>query len=492
MKGKNKTRELMVAQELNNILVVDDTPQNLHLLVDILTKYDYKVRPVPNGKLALSAAEINPPDLILLDIMMPDLDGYQVCQQLKSNPKTKDIPVIFISAINEAVDKVKAFAAGGVDYVQKPFQMHEVLMRVKNQLAVVNMKHQLKSRNEELNKTVHQLKQNQRQMMKSNRSATLEKITVGISQQVNNPLAAIKSSLAELNQFDNSSLKDLPNFLQQISPEQQKYLIALLKQGQNKKINTLLYPQEEQEVKHKIIAKLAKFELAETEKIASILFDLGLDEDIEDFLPLLTGKDYLEVLENAYLINNLHKSVEHIQNSTLKFTNIINALGNYSESQQNVAQKRQAHIKNTIEMALSHLSKTMPQGIQIMRNYGDVPVLYCYPEKLQKLWICIIQNAIDAIGSLGVLTINLYHHQDNNNVLIDIIDTGDGIKSEVIQKMCEPFYTTKTPGENIGLGLTIAKQIVEHHGGSISVNIMSEKTSLPGKTKFTVTLPLNI
>ena len=87
----------------------DDTPQNLHLLVDILAKYDYKVRPVPNGKLALSAAEINPPDLILLDIMMPDLDGYQVCKQLKSNPKTKDIPVIFISAISESVDKVKAF-----------------------------------------------------------------------------------------------------------------------------------------------------------------------------------------------------------------------------------------------------------------------------------------------------------------------------------------------------------------------------------------------
>lgn len=115
-------KKLMAAQELNNILIVDDTPQNLHLLKDILTKYDYKVRPVPNGKLALSAAEISPPDLILLDIMMPDLNGYEVCKQLKSNPKTKDIPVIFISAVNEAVDKVKAFAIGGADYINKPFQ----------------------------------------------------------------------------------------------------------------------------------------------------------------------------------------------------------------------------------------------------------------------------------------------------------------------------------------------------------------------------------
>ena len=100
----------MAARELRNILIVDDTPQNLHLLVDILTKYDYKARPVPNGKLALSAAEISPPDLILLDITMPDLNGYEVCKKLKENPKTQDIPVIFISAGNEAVDKIKAFA----------------------------------------------------------------------------------------------------------------------------------------------------------------------------------------------------------------------------------------------------------------------------------------------------------------------------------------------------------------------------------------------
>lgn len=489
MAGNKTARDLMVAQELNNILVVDDTPQNLHLLVDILTKYGYKVRPVPNGKLALSVTEINPPDLILLDIMMPDLDGYQVCKELKINPKTKDIPIIFISAIDEAVDKVKAFAIGGVDYINKPFQVPEVLMRVKNQLSIVNYKQQLKSRNEELNQTLKQLKQNQKQIIKSNRSSTLEKITQGISEQVNSPLSSIQSSLAELNQFGDSSLKDLPNFLQSVSPEQQKYLIALLKQSQERKINSLLSSQEKQEVKQKIIAKLTKFNLVETEKIASILFDLGADEEIEGFLPLLTAKNHLKVLENAYLINNLHKSIDHIQNSTVKFTNIINALSGYTDSQQHTTKKRQAHVKNTIEVALSHLPESIPSGIQIIRNYGDVSVICCFPEKLQKLWAHIIQNAIDAIGSLGVLTINLY--QQEHNVVVDIIDTGDGIKPEVVQKMCDPFFTTKAPGENIGLGLTSAKQIVEQHNGRISVNILSGKTSLPGKTKFTVTLPLN-
>lgn len=121
-------KSILEARELSNILVVDDTPENLHLLADILKRYKYKVKPVPNGKLALAAAEIEPPDLILLDIMMPDLDGYQVCKQLKSNKKTREIPIIFISAIDEPLDKVKAFAFGGVDYITKPFQIHEVLI----------------------------------------------------------------------------------------------------------------------------------------------------------------------------------------------------------------------------------------------------------------------------------------------------------------------------------------------------------------------------
>lgn len=105
-----------------NILVVDDTPENLRLLAGILSEKGYLVRPVPNGKLALSAAEKMLPDIVLLDIMMPEMDGYEVCQRLKDCEVTKDVPVIFISAINDVTDKVKAFAVGVVDFITKPFQ----------------------------------------------------------------------------------------------------------------------------------------------------------------------------------------------------------------------------------------------------------------------------------------------------------------------------------------------------------------------------------
>ena len=133
-----------------NILVVDDTPANLRLLAGMLTKHEYKVRLIPNGSLALKAVQTAPPDLILLDIMMPEMDGYQVCERLKADETTHDIPVIFISALDEVLDKVKAFAAGGEDYVTKPFQVEEVLARVESHLNLRALQKQLQQANAEL------------------------------------------------------------------------------------------------------------------------------------------------------------------------------------------------------------------------------------------------------------------------------------------------------------------------------------------------------
>jgi two-component system, NtrC family, sensor kinase len=110
-----------------NILDVDDTPANLRLLAGMLTEHHYKVRPVPNGSLALGAVKAAPPDLILLDINMPGMNGYEVCQALKADQATRDIHVIFISALDEVMDKVKAFEVGGADYITKPFQFAEVM-----------------------------------------------------------------------------------------------------------------------------------------------------------------------------------------------------------------------------------------------------------------------------------------------------------------------------------------------------------------------------
>ena len=133
-----------------NILVVDDVSANLRVLTGMLKDRGYKVRPVPSGELALLAARKDPPDLILLDINMPEMNGYEVCQQLKSDETLRGIPVIFISALNENLDKVKAFALGGVDYITKPFQMEELHARVETHLKLRRLQVELEETNSRL------------------------------------------------------------------------------------------------------------------------------------------------------------------------------------------------------------------------------------------------------------------------------------------------------------------------------------------------------
>lgn len=129
--------------EPEEILIVDDTPANLRLVSQILTQHGYRVRAVTGGARALESARTAPPNLILLDIRMPEVDGFQVCERLKAWPTTRDVPVIFMSALDDVQDKVRAFRTGGVDYITKPFQIDEVLARVETHLALRKLQRQL-------------------------------------------------------------------------------------------------------------------------------------------------------------------------------------------------------------------------------------------------------------------------------------------------------------------------------------------------------------
>lgn len=155
-----------------SILIVDDTPDNLRFLSKFLSQKGYKVRNAINGYLALTAAKAAKPDLILLDIQMPDMDGYQVCQILKNDPETYDIPVIFLTAMNSVIDKVKAFSIGGADYITKPFHLEEVLIRIENQLKFQAAKAEISQLNSELENRV------------SDRTVELEKANEKLKQEI--------------------------------------------------------------------------------------------------------------------------------------------------------------------------------------------------------------------------------------------------------------------------------------------------------------------
>ena len=138
----------------NDIMIVDDQPANLSLLEEMLVRQGHEVRSFPLGRLALEAAMKNPPDLILLDINMPEMNGYEVCERLRSTSELSDIPVIFLSVLSETKDKVKAFRSGGVDYISKPFQFEEVYARVKTHLKLHELRGELKDQNERLEEAV--------------------------------------------------------------------------------------------------------------------------------------------------------------------------------------------------------------------------------------------------------------------------------------------------------------------------------------------------
>lgn len=142
-----------------DILLVDDTPDNLRVLSAMLTNQGFEVRKALNGPRAIASVQADPPDLILLDIKMPEMDGYTVCQQLKADPLTREVPVIFISALDDALDKVRAFAVGGVDYITKPFQEMEVLARIEHQLRIQRLQQQLVEQNAELARSNRELEQ---------------------------------------------------------------------------------------------------------------------------------------------------------------------------------------------------------------------------------------------------------------------------------------------------------------------------------------------
>ncbi len=180
------------------VMIVDDTVENLRLLQSMLKESGYNVRPAPSGALALRAAAKEPPDLILLDINMPDMNGLETCKRLKQDAALKDIPVIFLSALDETDDKLRAFQAGGVDYVTKPFRFEEIRARVETQLKLRNAQNQIERKNAELARAFGDLERLQARLVQSEKMVALGVLSAGIAGELSIPLGALKANAAGL------------------------------------------------------------------------------------------------------------------------------------------------------------------------------------------------------------------------------------------------------------------------------------------------------
>jgi signal transduction histidine kinase len=413
-----------------NILVVDDTPDNLRLLSAMLTAQGFEVRKALNGKMALTACQMVLPDIILLDINMPGMDGYQVCQQLKADKKTCEIPVIFISALDDVVDKAKAFDVGGVDYIAKPFHGGEVVLRIENQINLRLLQLKVQEKNFLLQQALDNLQAAQVQQIQNEKMVALGQLVAGIAHEINNPISFIYGNLEYAGQY----VQDLVNIIEAYQQE---------------------YPKP-------------------PPKIQQIAKDIDLNFVIKD-------------LQN--LIGAMYRGSNRIQGIVLALQNF----SRHDESEMKQVNIHEG-IENTLVMLQHRLQETTDrQAIVVLKNYGDLPSVTCYVSELNQVFMHLLNNAIDALEKgvgnkelrvasgdkcqlptpdslLPTPEIRISTEVTNSNTIkIAIADNGTGIEESLRSRLFNPFFTTKPVGKGSGLGLSISYQIiVQKHQGKIT------------------------
>jgi signal transduction histidine kinase len=414
-----------------DILIVDDTLDNIRFLSTLLVEQGYNVRKALNGQMALTAVKTVLPDLILLDINMPEMNGYDVCKRLKENQETCRVPVIFLSALDDVLDKVKAFQIGGVDYITKPFQFEEVLVRIQTQLTIRSLQAQLQQQNLELQDALGNLKKAQAELVHKEKMFGLGQLVAGVAHEINNPVSFISGNLNPAREYVQHLLK----------------IIQLYQQE---------YPNP-------------------TPTIQTAIEEIDLDFILAD-------------LQN--LIGSMQTGVDRIRALILA----LRIFSRLDESKIKVVDIHEG-IDSTLLLTQHRLrSEGERPEIQVQKNYGELPPIACYASQLNQVFLNLLHNAIDAIEVKTNRNIDLsYQPQiwittatNDSHLLVRIRDNGIGITEAIQSHLFEPFFTTKPVGKGAGLGLSTSYQIVvEKHRGTLTVQ------SVPGEgAEFTVAIPI--
>ncbi|HEY9624810.1 MAG TPA: response regulator [Crinalium sp.] len=451
------------------ILLVDDNHTNLKVLSEAIRDEHWTTLVAIDGESAIEQAEYAKPDLILLDVMMPGIDGFETCQRLKKNAETQAIPIIFMTALSDVVDKVKGLELGAVDYITKPFQQEEVLARVKLHLKLYHLTQRLAEQNtllnqkiveqaeteaklqqlnqeleqrvtertQELSDFVQQLQQTQLQLVQSEKMSTLGQLVAGVAHEINNPVGFISGNIDCIRNYTQDLLEHLHLY-------QEKFPNA--------------HP------------------------------------DIQD---------HAEDVDLEFIYEDLPKVVNSMRAGTDRIRNISTSLRTFSRADTTSKVTFNLHegLDSTLLILRHRLkaSETRPE-IQVIKDYGDLPLVNCYPGQLNQVFMNILSNAIDALDEVNQtrsfaeiqadpnqITIRTEISADQKMVKIHIGDNGPGIDPDVQAKIFEHLFTTKSVGCGTGLGLSISHQIVvEKHGGQISCH------SYQGQgTEFTIEIPVS-
>ncbi|MEL7353774.1 MAG: response regulator [Cyanobacteria bacterium P01_A01_bin.116] len=409
------------------VLVVDDTPTNLQVLFDVLQGQNYRVATATDGETAIARLDAFLPDLILLDVMMPGIDGFETCRRIKAKEATQDIPIIFMTALSDTADKVKGLTLGAVDYIAKPLQHEEVLARIRVQLQLRHLNQSLALRIAERDQSLQDLKQAQSRLIQSEKMSSLGQLVAGVAHEINNPINFIHGNMIHVEQYCQS-------------------LVSMV--------------------------RLYQKEYSPTPAIQQCAEELELDYVCEDIAKLTTSMNL----------------------GTERVMQLVRSLRNFSrldESEHKIVDIHEG-INSTLAM-LSHRLNASDEKIRInvVRDFGNIPHVECYPSQLNQAIMNFMTNAIDAIEiaqpSSPTISIRTENVSDQW-VAVTIADNGTGISADDEANLFDPFFTTKPVGKGTGLGLSISHQIItEEHGGKIDY----QSTAGQG-TEFVIQIPVRL
>lgn len=410
------------------ILIVDDSPLNLVVLSQALESVGYMVEMANDGEEALALVEQRHPELILLDVQMPKIDGFEACRRLQADPATQTIPIIFMTALADRQDKLTGLSLGAVDYITKPFEAEEVLARVKIHWRLKQLTENLE---QQVAERTHALQQAQLQIIQQEKLSTLGQLVAGVAHEINNPI-----------NFVTSNIRPAKEYLTELTE-----LLALYQ---------MHYFQAAPEISQKIKQMDLEFVLRDfSELLDSMQLGAGRIKEIASSL-----RKFARTEQTSCSTTDLHEGLE---TALLLLKHRLKADKERPEI---------AVIKNYADLPLVECFPGMMNQVFMNLLANAVDALEEAWQKDQRDLTIEIETAISGYGFVAVR----------------ITDSGLGISDEIQDKLFEPFFTTKTSDKGTGLGLSISKQIVEEkHKGTL----LCHSSSTQG-TQFSVEIPIQL
>ncbi|MEW6351840.1 MAG: response regulator [Thermodesulfobacteriota bacterium] len=493
---------------LSQILVVDDTPANLKLLAEILKDDGYHVRPATSGRLALRSVAIETPDLILLDVKMPDMDGYEVCRRLKSDERTRNIPVIFVSALDEVSEKVKGFEVGAVDYITKPFQSAEVLARVETHLTLRSLQAQLEERNLQLQREVNERIRTESALRESEARMRLlidrSPLGIAITREGSifyaNPALVGFLGLHYADEIIGRPLTDCldPGDWELVISAQQDITLG----------ETLLNATEVQGLRPNgdhvdmtlwqtrldlpegasvlVFAadtsedKILRAQLLQAQKMEAVAtLTGGIAHEFNNLLTIISGYAELLLAEKKEEDSG-YQDLQVIAQSCQRGRDLVSRLITFGRNAE--PSLRPVSLNREVERMSELLQRTLPRMIDIeLRLDDDLKMIDADAGQVEQILLNLALNARDAMPEGGQLTFEtrvlclnreqcerLVGAKPGDYAELTVSDTGHGIDAETLEHIFEPFYTTRGLAQRSGLGLAVVYALVKAHGGYIA------------------------